>query len=105
MWCCLQVLSQNFPAFQPLPESMSKKGKSWRPWWSQWRPEAKVPDYDKIGRIERLLLNRSLRPDKTYAATLFFIRSVLGDKVQGLPHKRCLLRAVPKAVKQAVVCC
>eukprot|EP01006_Ploeotia_vitrea_P019923 TRINITY_DN52180_c0_g1_i1.p1 TRINITY_DN52180_c0_g1~~TRINITY_DN52180_c0_g1_i1.p1 ORF type:complete len:1162 (+),score=184.82 TRINITY_DN52180_c0_g1_i1:186-3488(+) len=86
-WNTVQTLAQNIDTFRSLGDSFNKKEKAWRTWWQQWRADQKLPDYEKLSKLEKLMLCRYLREDRSHAATVYFSRQVLGDKIQGFEHE------------------
>eukprot|EP01012_Entosiphon_sulcatum_P017223 TRINITY_DN2201_c0_g1_i4.p1 TRINITY_DN2201_c0_g1~~TRINITY_DN2201_c0_g1_i4.p1 ORF type:complete len:3572 (-),score=436.55 TRINITY_DN2201_c0_g1_i4:37-10752(-) len=81
VWDAMQTLGSRFDAFKPLCDSVQKKPKPWKAWWATWKADVKAPDLEKISKFERLLLARFVREDRTLAATQYYLKSALGDKL------------------------
>lgn len=96
-WLNVMAIFNMFPVLKDLPDSIQHLGDQWRSWYDYPTPELhKLPDipsaFDKITPFLQLLIVRAMRPDRTMAAALGFIKEVLGENYIG--HPACDLEAV-----------
>merc|ERR1711871_363084 len=82
-WLNTVQLSMSCGAFKTLPEDMGRNEAMWRRWFEEDAPEKlPVPDYEmrlvenkETGPFQRLLIVRSLRPDRAVLMCKDFIRN------------------------------
>ena len=80
-WSTLQSLKQ-FEAFERLPDDIIGSSKRFREWYELERPEdASLPgDWRKMSEFQKLLILRTLRPDRTSESLSIFVKKVMGGK-------------------------
>lgn len=79
-WDNLSSLEQ-LPAFKGLASSLESAAQDWELWFRQAQPEAaELPrDWDaKCNELQRLLLVRSLRPDRVIFAATTYVANAIG---------------------------
>eukprot|EP00949_MAST-11_sp_MAST-11-sp1_P002825 g2825.t1 len=83
-WLNVMQLSKSCAFFAHLPEELARSEAIWKRWYEENEPEKLiVPDYDSRltsgdaarGSFLKLLLVRSLRPDRTILASLDFVKA------------------------------
>jgi dynein heavy chain len=86
-WLNIIALS-SLPIFATLPDSVAKADGPWRQWYDLEAPEkGKMPDFEgKLGKFERTMVIKALRPDRTLIAASEYIAEVLGARfVESVP--------------------
>ena len=80
-WGTLQSLKQ-FEAFERLPEDIVGSSKRFREWYELERPEdASLPgDWRKMSEFQKLMILRTLRPDRTSESLAVFVKKLMGAR-------------------------
>lgn len=81
-WLNVLELSRKLPAFKDLPDLIFRNDNLWLQWYDQESPETVVvPEIsDRLDRMHKLLLVRSLRKDRTMIVANEYVSDVLGPK-------------------------
>ena len=81
-WLNILELSRKLPTFKDLPDLIFRNDNLWLQWYDQENPEAVViPEIsDRLDRMHKLLLVRSLRTDRTMIVANEYVSDVLGAK-------------------------
>lgn len=80
---CLAVLfQQELEDYAPLPDDLVGSAKRWQEWMELERPEDEpLPgDWKRMPEFERLLIFRTLRPDRLTAAMQRFVANTIGKE-------------------------
>ena len=81
-WLNIMQLSMSIPLFKELPDTIARNEGAWRQWYDQEAPEVvPVPDVeDRLDKMHRMLLVRSLRTDRTMVTADEYIEEAIGTK-------------------------
>jgi len=80
-WGTVQALSEQLPdAFSGLPADMDGSWKRWKEWFDNEQPENEpLPgEWKRLPGFQRLLIIRSLRPDRMMLAVKFWVKEEMG---------------------------
>jgi dynein heavy chain len=82
VWLNIIQLSMSIPLFKELPDIVARNESLWRQWYDQEAPEAvPVPDIDdRLDKMHKMLLVRSVRTDRTMIAADEYIQEALEPK-------------------------
>jgi dynein heavy chain len=82
VWLNCIELSRKLPVFKDLPELISRNEQAWQHWYDQEAPESThCPEIaDRLDKMHKLLLIRSMRMDRTMIVAHEYISDTLGTK-------------------------
>lgn len=79
---CIPDCLQELEDYAPLPDDLVGSAKRWQEWMELERPEDEpLPgDWKRMPEFERLLIFRTLRPDRLTAAMQRFVANTIGKE-------------------------
>eukprot|EP00960_Hanusia_phi_P069522 767109-Hanusia_phi.AAC.3 len=82
VWLNIIQLSMSIPLFKELADIVTRNENLWKQWYDQEAPEAvPVPDIDdRLDKVNKMLLVRSIRTDRTMISAEEYIEEAIGKK-------------------------